>query len=79
MQCTGLAREAQVDLNYFLHRQQVERSRAETASCEEARMAHAQLAALYEEAIEKLTRGNISFLATRERIRAQSWSNELGA
>lgn len=51
-----------MDLNYLLHRQQVERSRADTASCEEAREAHAQLAALYEDAIQTLTRGNLSFL-----------------
>lgn len=52
-----------MDLNYLLHRQQVERSRADHASCDEARTAHAQLAALYEDAIGKLTDGNISFLA----------------
>lgn len=57
-----------MDLNYLLHRQQVERSRADHASCDEARTAHAQLAALYEDAIGKLTNGNISFLP---------WSNEL--
>lgn len=66
-----------MDLNYLLHRQQVERSRADHASCDEARTAHAQLAALYEDAIEKLTNGNISFLQSRERARTRNWSNEL--
>lgn len=56
-----------MDLNYLLHRQQVERSRADHASCDEARTAHAQLAALYEDAIGKLTNGNISFLPSRDR------------
>lgn len=66
-----------MDLNYLLHRQQVERSRADHASCDEARTAHAQLAALYEDAIGKLTNGNISFLPSRDRARARNWSNEL--
>lgn len=66
-----------MDLNYLLHRQQVERSRADTASCEEARKAHAQLAALYEDAIQTLTRGNLSFLEPLDRMRRQDWSNEL--
>jgi hypothetical protein len=52
-----------MDLNYFLHRQQVERSRADSASCEEARRAHAQLAVLYEDAIATLTNGDLSFAA----------------
>lgn len=65
-----------MDLNYLLHRQQVERCRADAASCDEARRAHAQLAALYESAIETLTRGNLSFLGT-DRSRKQNWSNEL--
>jgi len=65
-----------MDLNYLLHRQQVERSRADSGSCDEARKAHAQLAALYEEAIGQVTRGRITFLSTREQ-RARNWSNEL--
>jgi hypothetical protein len=66
-----------MDLNYLLHRQQVERSRADGASCDEARRAHAELAALYERAIETLTRGNLRFLGTPDRTRKQNWSNEL--
>ena len=65
-----------MDLNYLLHRQQVERSRADAASCDEARRAHAQLAGLYENAIEALTRGNLSFLRT-DRMRKQNRSKEL--
>ena len=65
-----------MDLNYLLHRQQVERSRTDAAACDEARRAHSQLAALYENAIETLTKGNLSFLAT-DRMGKQNWSNEL--
>ena len=50
-----------MDLNYLLHRQQVERSRAESASCVAARHAHRELAALYEREIERLTDGNLRF------------------
>jgi hypothetical protein len=66
-----------VDLNYLLYRQQIERSKADNASCDEARRAHAQLAELYEHAIEKLTEGNLSFFGAPDRMRAQNWSNEL--
>lgn len=66
-----------MDLNYLLHRLQVERIRAENASCDEARRAHAQLATLYENAIETLTKGNLSFLGTPDRMRKKNWSNEL--
>lgn len=51
-----------MDLNYLLHRQQVERFRARSAACDEACNAHAQLAALYERAIEDLLRGKIRFV-----------------
>ena len=44
-----------MDLNYLLHRQQVERSRAEAAIAEEARAAHETLARKYEEQINELT------------------------
>ena len=44
-----------MDLNYLLHRQQVERSRAETADSEEARIRHEQLARCYEVHIDQLT------------------------
>ena len=64
-------------LKYLLYRQQIERSKADNASCEEARRAHAQLAELYEHAIEKLTQGNLSFFEAPDRMRAQDWSNEL--
>jgi hypothetical protein len=50
-----------MDLNYLLHRQQVERSRAETASTEAARKAHEELARQYEGQIEALTGSALSF------------------
>lgn len=50
-----------MDLNYLLHRQQIERSRAQSAGCYQARSAHAALAALYEQAIEELTKGKVGF------------------
>ena len=43
------------DLNHLFHRQQVERSRAETARTQRARKAHEDLAKRYEEQIEQLT------------------------
>jgi hypothetical protein len=51
----------QIDLNYLFFRQQVERTRAEQAGSEAARKAHEGLAAEYEDAIERLTGGNIRF------------------
>jgi hypothetical protein len=50
-----------LDINYLLARQQAERSRAETATSEEARKAHEQLANEYERMIEDATEGRISF------------------
>jgi hypothetical protein len=50
-----------MDLNYLFHRQQVERSRADAASSEEARQAHLILACRYEQQIEELSGGRISF------------------
>ena len=50
-----------MDLNYLFHRQQVEKSRAESASSEEARQAHEELAREYERQIEKLSRGDFAF------------------
>lgn len=44
-----------MDLNYLLHRQQVERARAESADSEEARIRHEQLARCYEVQIDQLT------------------------
>lgn len=66
-----------MDLNYLLYRQQVERSRADAASCEAARAAHAQLASLYEDAIERRTMGKLSFIGSINRVRGSNWSNEL--
>jgi hypothetical protein len=54
---------ARNDLNYLLFRQQIERSRARTAACAAARTAHADLADLYQQRIERLTGGNIRFPA----------------
>ena len=50
-----------MDLNYLFHRQQVERSRAETAVSEEARDVHEELARHYEEAIETATGDELRF------------------
>jgi hypothetical protein len=50
-----------MDLNYLFHRQQVERSRAETATSDEAREIHELLAKQYEAQIEKLTAEQFSF------------------
>jgi len=50
-----------VDLNYLFHRQQVERTRSETAESEEARTAHEELARRYEDRIETLTSDDYRF------------------
>ena len=50
-----------MDLNYLFHRQQVERSRAETADSEEARDVHEELAKHYEERIETVTGDELRF------------------
>lgn len=50
-----------MDLNYLFHRQQVERTKSETAGSEEARNAHEELARRYEERIEKLTGNEFKF------------------
>ena len=55
------AGESAIDLNYLFSRQQVERVRAEAADCEEARIAHAQLARCYETQINEATSGDFSF------------------
>jgi hypothetical protein len=50
-----------VDLNYLFHRQQVERSRSETAETKEARTVHGELAKRYEECIETVTGDDYRF------------------
>ena len=50
-----------MDLNYVFLRQQVERSRAESARSAAAREAHEQLARTYERAIEQKSGGRIVF------------------
>lgn len=50
-----------MDLNYLFHRQQVERTRAEAALSEEARIAHEQLARCYEARINQATGANFEF------------------
>ena len=67
-----------MELLYLLHRQQVERSRADNALCDEARRAHRQLAALYETAIEEITGGNFSFRGEPKSMGAQSRPYEPG-
>ena len=54
--------EAQsMDLNYLFHRQQVERSKANSADSEAVRKAHAELAKLYEDEIERASDGRVIF------------------
>ena len=50
-----------MDLNYLFHRQQVERSRSETADSDEARNVHEELARRYEEQIENMTGEDYQF------------------
>ena len=50
-----------MDLNYLLHRQQVERARAEDAGTDAARAAHEELAKQYEERIEEVTGDDFRF------------------
>ncbi len=50
-----------MDLNYLFRRQQIERSRAQTASSDAARQAHEELAAGYERQIKEQTAGEIMF------------------
>lgn len=52
-----------MDLNYLFHRQQVERTRAEGAASDEARVAHEQLARCYEAQINQATDGEFEFPA----------------
>jgi hypothetical protein len=52
-----------MDLNYLFHRQQVERTRAEAAENEQARVAHEQLARCYETQINEVTEGDFAFPA----------------
>jgi hypothetical protein len=54
-----------MDLNYLFLRQQVERTRADAAASDEARVAHEQLARCYETQINQVT-GRLFFPATDE-------------
>lgn len=56
-----LERRFFVDLNYLFHRQEVEKSRSETAECEQARTVHEELAKRYEEQIETATGDDFRF------------------
>ena len=55
--------EAKVDINYLFLRQQMERSRAASATSDIARRIHEQLAAEYERMIEEATDGRVTFVA----------------
>jgi hypothetical protein len=57
-----------LDINYLFLRQQIERTRAETANSDVARKIHQQLANEYERLIERATQGRISFIG-RHRAR----------
>jgi hypothetical protein len=52
-----------MDLNYLFHRQQVERTRADAATSDEARIAHEQLARCYEAQINEMTGTGFEFPA----------------
>ena len=54
--------ERDVDINYLLLRQQMETSRAKTATSEAARRIHEQLANEYERLIADATEGRITFV-----------------
>lgn len=49
-----------MDLNYYLHREQIERVRAESADSGPAREAHRELAELYRQQIEEYRSGHVS-------------------
>ncbi|HEY6047884.1 MAG TPA: hypothetical protein VIV07_02435 [Sphingomicrobium sp.] len=51
-----------MDINYLFLRQQMERSRAKTATSPVARKIHDRLADEYERMIEQATKGRISFV-----------------
>jgi hypothetical protein len=57
-----------VDINYLFLRQQMERSRARTATSNVARKIHDQLAREYERLIEDATQGRISFARPRRTV-----------
>ena len=65
-----------MDLNYLLHRQQVERSLAEAAPSEAARKAHQELARQYEEQIEALSGDMFSIAAEQESGRGDPINSE---
>jgi len=48
-----------MDLNYYLHREQIERVRAESADSRPAREAHRELAELYRQQIEEYRSGHV--------------------
>ena len=51
-----------MDINYLFHRQQTERSRAQTSTSDVARKIHEQLASEYERMIEHATGGRVTFV-----------------
>ena len=59
-----------MDMNYVFLRQQVERSRADSARSDAAREAHEELARTYELAIEEKSGGRIVFPWHRKLINA---------
>lgn len=58
-----------MDINYLFLRQQMERSRAKTATSDVARKIHNQLAKEYERLIEDATGGRIRFAPPQGRAR----------
>jgi hypothetical protein len=60
-----------VDINYLFLRQQMERSRAKTATSPVARKIHERLAKEYERQIEEATRGRVTFVHRAASARAK--------
>jgi hypothetical protein len=52
-----------MDVNYLFLRQQMERSRAATATSDVARRIHEQLASEYERLIQHATHGRVTFVS----------------
>ncbi|MES2119128.1 MAG: hypothetical protein V4513_00950 [Pseudomonadota bacterium] len=55
-----------MDLNYLFHRQQVERTMAQAAASEAARLIHLELAEEYERRIVAMSDGTVSFSPTED-------------
>jgi hypothetical protein len=64
-----MERAGPTDLNYLFFRQQVERSRAEVAASDAARLAHEELAEAYEDQIDESTAETFTLAADETHLR----------